>query len=58
VPAEIEQVLHSGMGANKSLRLPHRFEFSHPPFPDPGNFMGLRSPIVLILFGTVDGLWH
>jgi len=36
VPAQIEQVLHSGTGANKSLGLPYRFESPHPPLSHPG----------------------
>ena len=38
-PPQIEQVLHSSMGAEKSLRLPHRFESPHSSLPEPGSFM-------------------
>ena len=49
----IEQVLHSGMGAHKSLRLPYRFESPHPPLPEPGRLMRLFGPVILILIGAV-----
>lgn len=37
MPAQIEQVLHSGMSTNESLSLPHRFEPPHPSLSNPGS---------------------
>jgi len=42
------------MGTEKSLGLPDRFEPTHPSLSNPGVLMRLLSPIILILFGTVD----
>ncbi len=46
------------MGTQESLSLPNRLELSHPPLPDPGRFMRLLCPIILILLSTVDRLRH
>jgi hypothetical protein len=58
VSAQIEQVLHSGMGANKSLSLPYGFEFSHPSLPDPGSFVGLFYPIIGLLLSAMNHVRH
>jgi hypothetical protein len=44
------------MSSQKPLCLLDRFELPHPPLPDPSRLMGLLSPIILILLGTVDRL--
>jgi len=46
------------MRSYESLSLNLRFELSHPSLPDPGSFMGLLSPVILILLGTVDRLGY
>jgi hypothetical protein len=53
VPAQIEQVLHSGMSTNESLSLPYRFELpgcrtTHPSLPYPGILVRLLSAIIRI----------
>ena len=44
------------MSGHESLGLPGRLEPPHPPLPDPGRFMRLLGPIILILFGAVNRL--
>jgi hypothetical protein len=56
MPTQVKQIGHSGMGTQKPLRLPHRFEFPHPPFPHPGRLMQLFSPIVGILRIIMDNV--
>jgi hypothetical protein len=58
MPAKTEQILNGGMRGNESLSLFYRTEFSHPSFPHPGHLMRLLSPIILVLLGSVDGLWN
>jgi len=49
VPTQIEQVLNDGMGSNKSLRLSHRLESSHPPLSHPDCLMGLLDSVIGVL---------
>ena len=49
VPSQIKQVMHRSMRSHESLRLSGRLELAHPPLSHPGRFMGLLSPIILIL---------
>jgi hypothetical protein len=42
------------MGCEKPLGLFHRLELPHVSLTNPGRFVRLLSPIILILFGTVD----
>ncbi|MFT6046568.1 MAG: hypothetical protein ACI9WC_002275 [Arenicella sp.] len=54
--AQIEKVTDSGMGAQKSLSLPDRFEFTHPSLPHPNRLVRLLSSIILVLLSAVDRL--
>jgi hypothetical protein len=63
VPTQIEKIMDSSMRTQKSLCLPGRLELpecrtTHTAFPHPSRFMGLLSPIILILLCTVDRLRH
>ena len=44
------------MDGDESLSLCHRLEPPHPSLPQPARLMRLFSPIILILFCTVDRL--
>ena len=59
VTAQVEQIGYSSMSTQESLNLPHRLELRdvgppHPPLSNPGRFMRLLRPIILILFSAVD----
>jgi len=54
--AQIEKIMDSGMGAQKSLSMPGRLELTHLPLSQPGRLMRLLCPIILIPPGTVDSL--
>lgn len=56
VPTKVEEILNSSMGSHEPLGLSHRFEPPHTSLPNPGRFMRLLGPIILILFGTMDHL--
>ena len=55
---QIEQIVDSSVRAQKPLSLLSGLEPPHTSLSDPGRFMGLLSPIILILFSTVDRLWN
>ncbi len=58
MPTQIKQITDSGMCTYKALRLPHRFELTHPSLSHPGRLVRLLCAIILILFGAVDHIWH
>jgi hypothetical protein len=58
VPAQIEQVTNRSMSTKESLRLPDRFELSHPSLPHPGRLMRLLYPIVGILAVVMNNVWQ
>jgi hypothetical protein len=56
VPAKIEQITNGGMGSEKSLSLPHRFESPHSPLSHPGCFVRLLCSVIGIPVCDMDGL--
>jgi hypothetical protein len=53
VAAQVEEVRDSGVHADESLRLNHRFEPSHPPLSYPGRLMRQLGPVVRVPTGVV-----
>ena len=58
MPSQIEQVANGGMSTKEPLSLLDRFEPPHTPLSHPGRLMGLLSSIILILFSTMNHIWH
>ena len=58
MPSQIEQVADRSMRTQEALSLTHRLVPPHTPLPDPGRFVRLVFPIILILLSTVDRLWN
>ena len=63
VCTQIEEVVYGCVSPEKSLSLPDRLESRnvgppHPPLSNPGRFMRLLSPIILILFSAMNDIWH
>jgi hypothetical protein len=55
VPAKIEQIVHSGMNTQESLRLPRRLEAAHTPFSHTRRLMRKLCPIISIPGCIVKG---
>jgi hypothetical protein len=55
--AKIEEICDGSVHADESLRLKHRFESPHPPFPHPGRLVGEFDPIVRVSRSVVDRFW-
>jgi hypothetical protein len=49
VPAKIEQIIHSGMNTQESLRLPRRLEAEHTPFSHTSRLVKKLCPVICIL---------
>ena len=66
IPSQIEQVANGGMSTKEPLSLLDRFESPHTPLSHPGRLipdkagqaLGLLSSIILILFSTMNHIWH
>jgi hypothetical protein len=56
VPAKIEQVIHSGMNTQESLRLPRRLEPAHTAFSHTSRLVRKLCPVIGILGCIVKGL--
>jgi len=56
VPAKIEQVVHSGMNTQESLRLPRRLEPAHTAFSHTSRLVRKLCPVIGILAGIVNAL--
>ncbi len=55
VQAKIEQIIHSGMNTQESLRLPHRLEAAHTSFSHTSRQMRKLCPVISILGCIVKG---
>jgi len=55
VPAKIEQIIHSGMNTQESLRLPHRLEAAHTPFSRTSRLVRKLCAVISILGCIVYG---
>jgi hypothetical protein len=58
VPAKIEQIIHSGMNTQESLRLSGGFKASHTLLPNSRWLMRKLCPVIGILARIVNCLWH
>jgi hypothetical protein len=56
VPAKIEQVIHSGMNTQESLRLPRRLESAHTAFSHTSRLVRKLCPVIGILGCIMQGL--
>jgi hypothetical protein len=54
----IEQIIHSGMNTQESLRLPRRFEAAHTPFSHTSRLVRKLCPVIGVLGRIVNCLWH
>ena len=55
VPAKIEQIIHSGMNTQESLRLPRRLEAAHTPFSHTSRLVRKLCPVISILGCIMNG---
>lgn len=57
-PDQMSAWIERSMSTKESLRLPDRFEPSHPSLPHPGRLMRLLYPIISILAVVMSNVWH
>ena len=58
MPTKVEQIVHSGMGTQKTLCLLYRFELAHTPLSNSRRLMRQLSSIVRISRCIVNRLWN